>query len=212
MLIDLWDFSSLTRGWTQATAVTLLSFNHWTAREFPILIKFKYYLCLVATIWCSTTSDLGLKPPFLFLPLFPSPSQCLVGRKVKSNSGCRVGGSRGPLLSCTLPQMHVCSEFPHFHRRNRLCGWPREESEIEKARGWRRKWQPTSIFLPGKCHGQRSLGGYSPWGRRSQTRQPPPPLGVDVWHHCSICCGSHFEDVSNSSLFCALPSSKTKWN
>ena len=29
---------------------------------------------------------------------------------------------------------------------------------------WRRKWQPTSVFLPGKFHGQRSLGGYSPWG------------------------------------------------
>ena len=29
---------------------------------------------------------------------------------------------------------------------------------------WRRKWQPTSVFLPGKSHGQRSLAGYSPWG------------------------------------------------
>ena len=29
---------------------------------------------------------------------------------------------------------------------------------------WRRKWQPTPIFLPGKSHGQRSLGGYSPQG------------------------------------------------
>ena len=29
---------------------------------------------------------------------------------------------------------------------------------------WRRKWQPTSIFLPGKSHGQRSLADYSPWG------------------------------------------------
>ena len=27
---------------------------------------------------------------------------------------------------------------------------------------WRRKWQPTSVFLPGKSHGQRSLAGYSP--------------------------------------------------
>ena len=25
--------------------------------------------------------------------------------------------------------------------------------------------QPTPIFLPGKSHGQRSLAGYSPWGR-----------------------------------------------
>ena len=31
---------------------------------------------------------------------------------------------------------------------------------------WRRKWQPTPVFLPGKSHGQRSLAGYSPWGRR----------------------------------------------
>ena len=29
---------------------------------------------------------------------------------------------------------------------------------------WRRKWQPTSLFLPGKSHGQRSLPGYSPSG------------------------------------------------
>ena len=25
---------------------------------------------------------------------------------------------------------------------------------------WRRKWQPTPVFLPGKSHGQRSLAGY----------------------------------------------------
>ena len=31
---------------------------------------------------------------------------------------------------------------------------------------WRRKWQPTSEFLPGESHGQRSLMGYSPWGHR----------------------------------------------
>ena len=29
---------------------------------------------------------------------------------------------------------------------------------------WRRKWQPTPVFLPGKSNGQRSLAGYSPWG------------------------------------------------
>ena len=28
----------------------------------------------------------------------------------------------------------------------------------------RREWQPTPVFLPGECHGQRSLVGYSPWG------------------------------------------------
>ena len=28
---------------------------------------------------------------------------------------------------------------------------------------WRRKWQPTPVFLPGRFHGKRSLMGYSPW-------------------------------------------------
>ena len=31
---------------------------------------------------------------------------------------------------------------------------------------WRRAWQPTPVFLPGESHGQRSLAGYSPWGRK----------------------------------------------
>ena len=30
----------------------------------------------------------------------------------------------------------------------------------------RRAWQPTSVFLPGESHGQRSLTGYSSWGHK----------------------------------------------
>ena len=29
---------------------------------------------------------------------------------------------------------------------------------------WRRKWQPTPVFVPGESHGQRSLVSSSPWG------------------------------------------------
>ena len=28
---------------------------------------------------------------------------------------------------------------------------------------WRKKWQPTPVFLPGKSHGHGNLAGYSPW-------------------------------------------------
>ena len=28
---------------------------------------------------------------------------------------------------------------------------------------WRRKWQPTPVFLPAKSHGQRTLVGYRLW-------------------------------------------------
>ena len=37
------------------------------------------------------------------------------------------------------------------------CGF---DSWVRKI-PWRRKWQPTPVFLPGESHGQRSLVGYS---------------------------------------------------
>ena len=56
-----------------------------------------------------------------------------------------------------------------------LRGLPRSTRQCRrcKSRGfypwvwkspWRRKWQPTSAFRPGKSHGQRVA--YSPWGRK----------------------------------------------
>ena len=37
-------------------------------------------------------------------------------------------------------------------------------------KSWRRKWQPTPAFLPGKSHGWRSLVGYRPWGHKESDR------------------------------------------
>ena len=31
---------------------------------------------------------------------------------------------------------------------------------------WRRKWQPTPVFLPKEFQGQRNLAGYGPWGSK----------------------------------------------
>ena len=45
------------------------------------------------------------------------------------------------------------------HRRQGFDVWVRKIP-------WRRKWQPTPVFLLGKFHGQRSLVGYSPWGHK----------------------------------------------
>ena len=44
--------------------------------------------------------------------------------------------------------------------------WKKDKTYFVRLLGelWRRKWQPTPVFLPGKSHGQRSLVGYSPQG------------------------------------------------
>ena len=44
--------------------------------------------------------------------------------------------------------------------RHKRCGFDPSVGKIP----WRRKWQPTPLFLPGEFHGQTSLVGYSPWG------------------------------------------------
>ena len=49
------------------------------------------------------------------------------------------------------------------------CGRPGFHPQVGKI-PWRRKWQPTPVLLPGKSHGQRSLVGYSPWGRKESDR------------------------------------------
>ena len=43
------------------------------------------------------------------------------------------------------------------HRRPGFHPWVRKIT-------WRKKWQASPVFLPGKSQGQRSLVGYSPWG------------------------------------------------
>ena len=47
-------------------------------------------------------------------------------------------------------------------RRHKRCGFNPCVGKIP----WRRKWQPTPVFLPGESHGQRSLMGYSPGGHK----------------------------------------------
>ena len=62
-------------------------------------------------------------------------------------------------MDCSLPGSSV-------HRRS-IIGLVLFSRKADIAYSlWRRKWQSTPVLLPGKSHGQRSLIGYSPWGRK----------------------------------------------
>ena len=41
-----------------------------------------------------------------------------------------------------------------------------QETQEMQVQSLERGWQPTPVFLPGEFHGQRSLVGYSLWGRK----------------------------------------------
>ena len=86
-------------------------------------------------------------------------------------------------LDCSTPGLPVFHYLPEFAQIQEIstkfgfpwwlndkeftcqCGRPRFDTWVGKI-PWRRKWQHTPVFLPGKSHGQRSLAGYSLWGRK----------------------------------------------
>ena len=65
-------------------------------------------------------------------------------------------------LYCGLPRRLCGKESACQCRSHRRHGFDPWVGKIP----WRRAWQPTPVFLPGKSQGQMSLAGYSPWGRR----------------------------------------------
>ena len=65
-------------------------------------------------------------------------------------------------FNCKIIQFHLVAQMI----KNLPAVW---EIWIQSWVGtipWRRKWWHTPLFLPGEFHGQKSLVGYSPWGRR----------------------------------------------
>ena len=61
---------------------------------------------------------------------------------------------------------------------------------------WRRKWQPTPVFLPGESHGQRTLLGYSPWGRKeSDTTERLHFLSLSFLHWGGTILHSHDQSM-----------------
>ena len=83
------------------------------------------------------------------------------------------GVSHSPLMPLQVSSVSLLTEyfyaegrFPQSHcRRCTRRGFDLWVGKIP----WRRKWQPTLVFLPGESHGQRSPAGYSAWGLKSHT-------------------------------------------
>ena len=107
-----------------------------------------------------------------------------IGDLVEANSFCLDVGCDHALLDIYLVKKNknILKEarrkstspiegFPRGTVVNNLPANAGDTKDVGSIRGWgkipwNRKWQPTLAFLTGKFHGQRSLEGYSPWGRK----------------------------------------------
>ena len=70
------------------------------------------------------------------------------------------------------------------------------DSWVEKIL-WRKEWQPTPVFLPGKSHGQRSLVRYSPWGWKELDTTEQLTLSLFLNVHGSYALQSHLKHSMN---------------
>ena len=56
----------------------------------------------------------------------------------------------------------VVKNPPASARDVKRCGF----DPLVRKIPWRRKWQPTPVFFPGKSHRQKSLASYCPQGHK----------------------------------------------
>ena len=85
----------------------------------------------------------------------------------------QVERSRGLPSSSPILSSSLCSSFSKLEEAESQERLIFVCSETTVSPPWmpsQRKWQPTSVFLPGESHGQRSLVGYSPRGPKELDR------------------------------------------
>ena len=76
-----------------------------------------------------------------------------------------------------------------------ICFFGIDPSEVS----WRKKWQPTPLFLPGESRGSRSLAGYSLWGRKkSDTTER---LTLQRFHLIALNVKSFFQKQGKGAMF-----------
>ena len=80
------------------------------------------------------------------------------------------------------------------NKRHRLHAWVGKIS-------WKREWQTTPVFLPGKFHGQRSLVGYSPCCHKESDMAAASTLFL--WRNViwGDVCNSSVQSLSHVLLF-----------
>jgi len=100
----------------------------------------------------------------------PSASQC---NPTSAETIYLQAGSSPPFLCPHSPFQGSCFLNPSTPLPNH-ASLPASSHKLQVPTGalvsppqmqtWRRKWQPTPVFLLGKFHGQGRPAGYSPWG------------------------------------------------
>ena len=111
-------------------------------------------------------------------------------------------------------EVYILKIYIYMHIHIGLPGWlnAKESACQSRSRGrhgfnpwvgkilWRRKWQPTPVFLLEKFHGQRSLVGYSPWGHKESDTTEHVRAYTHTHTHTHTHTQTHTPPVGSVSL------------
>ena len=137
--------SSPPKDGTRALPVKVQSPNHQTTKEFPPIILTMVPIC----------------PSFVFL------SRATIRRQIWSN----LKAPHSSTLAWKIPWAEEPGRLQSMGWLGVRHDWATSLS-LFTFMHWRRKWQPTPVFLPGESQGRGSLVGYRPWGRpKSETTE-----------------------------------------
>ena len=166
----------------------------WRERQSVLVIHM--YWCRWKSISCWMPPSNSVSRAALSWERCPTGS---VVRRSQTHTFCATTAWPETALSSALPvytglsRSHSGKESTCQSRRHGFHPWVRKIP-------WRRKRQLTSVFLPGKFHGQSSLVGYSPWGRKE--------LDTIQWLSMStryLCISLNPYNLTDTSVLLLLP-------
>ena len=132
---------------------TVLTVSCWLSlvcRAGPLCWQWAHYLCSLFFTHCLLRCPVSRKS-------FPSHARTASTEDMKLLLNQEIGNN---CTAVRASQVALVAKLQCWRGRRRgLNPW------VGKI-PWRTKWQPTPAFLPEESHRQRSLAGYSPWGRK----------------------------------------------
>ena len=154
------DLSSPTRDWDHTTYIRRWNLNPWTTREVTSISALQelYLACASIGVEMGWSIRYGtwLQIQLLNIHSWFYYICCYIVEKVME--------PHSSTLAWKIPWTEEPGRLQSMGSRRVGLDWATSLS-LFSFMHWRRKWQPTPVFLPGESQGQGSLVGGCLWGR-----------------------------------------------
>ena len=135
--------------------------THWQGHEATGTLTHCWWECKMAQpLWKKKPSSFLKKKNYLTIPLLGIYARERIAQVYKR----LVMAPHSSTLAWKIPRMEEPGRLESMGLLRIGHNWATSLS-LFTFMHWRRKWQPTPVFLPGESQGQRSLVGCRLWGR-----------------------------------------------